>query len=64
MKGKKYLAATGLTIALIIAIQNTDVVTLRFLFWDWRISQVVLIPLIFLFGGLVGAALARIRRNK
>ncbi len=64
MKGKTPVVATGLAIALIAVIQNTDVVTLRFLFWDWRISQVVVIPLIFLLGGLVGAALMLIRRKK
>jgi uncharacterized integral membrane protein len=48
----------GITIAVIVlaiaVIQNTQVVTLRFLIWDFPISQILLIPLAALIGFAIG----------
>ncbi|MCS6991223.1 MAG: LapA family protein [Chitinophagales bacterium] len=43
-----------LLLALIFAIQNTDVISLRFLFWSFTGSQALIVVLIFVLGYLCG----------
>ena len=50
--GKAYILLAIVAVFLVVVIQNTQVVTLRFLFWRLTISQVALILLV----GLVGFA--------
>lgn len=54
-------------LVLVVTLQNTDVVTFHFLFWEASISQVLLIPLVLLVGFVVGmltySLIARRRRR-
>ena len=43
----------------IVLLQNTDVVTLRVLFWDVSMSQVILIPLVLTIGFAIGFGTAK-----
>lgn len=59
---------TGLVLLLlllvtILVVQNTEVVTLRFLFWEVALSRVLLLLLTFLAGGVLGYVLAKLRRG-
>jgi uncharacterized integral membrane protein len=55
MKNPKAALAVVLGIlSFVIFVQNTDVVTLRFLFWKLPVSQVILIPFIMLIGFVLG----------
>lgn len=64
MNARTGILIAGVALALVIVAQNTDVVTLRFLLWEWRVSQVIVIPLIFLAGGAAGAAAALLGRRR
>ena len=50
MDFKKILGILAGAVFCMVLLQNTQVVTLRFLFWQLSMSQVILIPLIALFG--------------
>ena len=43
----------------IILVQNTQVVTLRLLFWKIGMSQIILVPLTMLIGFIIGFIVAR-----
>jgi uncharacterized integral membrane protein len=43
----------------IILIQNTQVVTLRLLFWKLGMSQIILVPLTMLIGFIIGYLVAK-----
>ena len=43
----------------IILIQNTQVVTLRLLFWKLDMSQIILVPLTMLIGFIIGYIVAK-----
>ena len=47
------LTALGILV-LIVLLQNTQVVTLRFLFWQVSMSRIILLPLILLAGFAAG----------
>jgi len=60
----KVVLATILTLFLvIIVIQNSGAIMLRVLFWDVWVHLVLLIPLVFLVGLVVGYVVNR-RRSK
>jgi uncharacterized integral membrane protein len=60
----KIVLASILTLLLvIIVIQNSGAIMLRVLFWDVRVHLVLLIPLVFLVGLVVGYVVNR-RRSK
>jgi uncharacterized integral membrane protein len=44
----------------IILIQNTQVVTLRLLFWKLGMSQIILVPLTMVIGFIIGYLVAKI----
>ena len=46
---------------LIVLLQNTSVVTVRFLFWQFGMSQIILIPIVLIFGFTVGYIAAKRR---
>ena len=50
MKPKTIIVVILIVLALVIILQNTEVVTLRFLFWDLAMSRIILIPLLMLVG--------------
>jgi len=39
---------------IIVLLQNTQVVSFRFLFWQWSMSRVILFPLVLAVGILIG----------
>jgi uncharacterized integral membrane protein len=51
---KQVVIAVIVLLLLIVLFQNTAVVTFSFLFWEFSISQILLIPLMLLVGFVVG----------
>lgn len=58
MKPKLIIAAAAVILFLIILIQNTQVVVLKLLFWELKMSQIILIGLTLLLGIGFGFILA------
>jgi uncharacterized integral membrane protein len=52
-----------LLLVTVVVVQNTEVVTFRFLFWEFALSRVLLLLLTFLAGSVLGYVLAKLRRN-
>jgi len=48
----------------IILLQNTQVVSLRLLFWKISMSQIILFPLVILIGFIIGFFVGRKYRNR
>jgi uncharacterized integral membrane protein len=46
---------------LIILLQNTQVVSLRLLFWEISMSRIILFPLVLLTGFIIGFFVGRTR---
>lgn len=62
MRRVKLIAAAVLAVlCLVVVLQNTDVVTVRFLAWEAALSQVILLLLVLLAGFLLGYLVARLR---
>lgn len=61
---KLIVALVLLLVVVMVVVQNTEVVTLRFLVWQLKMSQVVLLPLSILTGFLLGFLLARWRGRR
>lgn len=62
IKKAKILTAVILSVSvLIIVVQNSGAITLRVLFWDLAVHLVLLIPLVFLGGVVVGFIASRRR---
>lgn len=55
---KTILVVALLVTSLVVVIQNTEVVTLRFLFWELSASRIILIPLIMFVGFVLGYIVA------
>ncbi len=54
-KNIKAYAGIGLLILVVLfTLQNTETVPISFLFWEFRISRVLMILMIFVIGVLVG----------
>ena len=66
MKPKIIIMLILIALFLIVLIQNTQVVTYRLFFWKRSISQIILVPLVALFGFIVGFIVAKLtgRRRK
>jgi len=67
MKLKLYSALILLCLVLIFVLQNTEIVNIRFLFWQFAASRALLVFGIFLVGILGGyllGSLDRARRRK
>jgi len=47
----------------IILLQNTQVVSVRFLFWELSMSRIILVPLIMLMGFIIGFFVGRKSRD-
>ena len=61
---KAIIIAIAVLLVLIIFFQNTGVVTFRLFFWSVSMSQILLLPLIFLIGFVVGFAVNLILSRK
>ena len=59
MKAKTIVILVLIGLFLIILIQNTQVVTLRLLFWKIGMSQIIFVPVIMLIGFVIGYLVAK-----
>ena len=66
MKTKVIVVLILIALVIIVFVQNTQTVTYRLFFWKISVSQIILIPLITLFGFIVGFIMAKLtgRRKK
>lgn len=54
MEAKKVFLIILIVLFCVVLLQNTQVVTMRFLFWRAAMSQIILLPLILLAGFAAG----------
>lgn len=63
-KSIKVYAGLGLLILVVLfTLQNTETVPISFLFWEFRISRVLMILMIFVIGVLVGISSNYLKRR-
>jgi uncharacterized integral membrane protein len=60
MKPKTIVILVLVALFAIILIQNTQVVTLRLLFWKVGMSQIILVPLTMVIGFILGYLVAKV----
>jgi uncharacterized integral membrane protein len=60
MKPKTIVILVLVALFAIILIQNTQVVTLRLLFWKVDMSQIILVPLTMVIGFILGYLVAKV----
>ena len=60
MKAQTIVVLVLIGLFLVILIQNTQVVTLRLLFWKVEMSQIILVPLTMLIGFILGYFVAKL----
>ena len=54
MKTKMVFIILLVVVCMILILQNTEVVSFRFFFWEFGISRIVLIPVFVLVGFIIG----------
>lgn len=54
MKPKNIALVIAGILFFIVLIQNTQVVSLKFLFWKLSMSRIILLPLVMLIGFIIG----------
>jgi len=64
MKFKTIIALILIALFLILLIQNIQVVTLQFLFWEISMSRIIFIPLILIIGFILGYIFAKAKKQK
>lgn len=60
MKPKTVIILVLLLLSLVILVQNTQVVTIRVLFWHMSMSRILLIPLLIIIGFVIGYLVAKL----
>ena len=60
MKAQTIVVLVIIGLFLIVLIQNTQVVTLRLLFWKLEIAQIILVPLTMVIGFILGYLVAKV----
>jgi uncharacterized integral membrane protein len=63
MKLKTIIAIILAVLALVIVIQNTQVVSLQLFFWQVYMSRIVLIILMLAIGVAIGYIIAKVKRK-
>ena len=63
MKVKTILVLILIALFIIILVQNVQVVSLRFLFWDISMSRIIFIPLILIIGFILGFIAAKAKKK-
>lgn len=53
-----------IVLSVVIFIQNTDVVPLRFLFWELAVPRIILIPYIMVTGFILGYVVGTKRKKR
>jgi uncharacterized integral membrane protein len=64
MKPKMIAILVSGCLFLIVLLQNTQVVSLRFFFWQISMSRIILFPLVMFIGFIIGIFVGRTSRNK
>ncbi len=54
MKAKLAVGGVLLLFVIVFTLQNAEVVSIRFLFWGFSMSRVILLFLVFVLGAAVG----------
>jgi len=60
MKPRTIVVLVLIGLFLIILAQNAQVVTLRLLFWEIGMSQIILLPLVMVMGFILGFIVAKV----
>ncbi|MFH1768577.1 MAG: LapA family protein [Candidatus Omnitrophota bacterium] len=63
MNKKWILVVAALFILVVFAVQNYEVVKVKFLFWSFATSRAIIIFSSLLIGFIIGMAVSRMRRN-
>jgi len=63
MKPKNIALVVLGVLLLVVLLQNTQVVSIRFLFWKLSMSRIILLPLIMLIGSIIGFFIGRRSRD-
>ena len=64
MKPKIIILLVIIALALVIIIQNTQVVTYRLFIWKISISQIILLPFAVLTGFVIGFIVAKLTESR
>lgn len=64
MNAKLGLALVLLILTVIFTLQNIQVITIRFLFWEFSLSRALVIFVIFAMGVFIGVLLGRKKGKK
>jgi len=62
-KLKNGIAVLVILLFLIIVVQNTQAITLKFLLWKITASRIILIPLLALMGFVIGYIVAKMEKK-
>ena len=54
MRTKLLIGAGLLLLLIVLIVQNTQVVSIKFLFWELSLSRVLMVFLVFVSGAVVG----------
>jgi uncharacterized integral membrane protein len=60
MKAKTIVVLVLIGLFIIILVQNAQMVTLRFLFWEIGMSQIILLPLAMVIGFILGFIVTKV----
>jgi uncharacterized integral membrane protein len=60
MKLKTIIILVLIALFVVIAIQNTQAVTIQILFWKISMSRIIFIPLLMLLGFVIGFLVAQV----
>jgi len=60
MKLKTIVILVLVVLFIVIAIQNTQAVTIQILFWKMSMSRIIFIPLLMLLGFVIGFLVAQV----
>jgi uncharacterized integral membrane protein len=63
MSAKAVVIVIAAILFLVIVLQNTQVVTLQFLFWELAMSRIILLPLVGLIGFILGYAACQLGKK-
>jgi uncharacterized integral membrane protein len=64
MKPKWIIAFVLVILMIILFLQNSQVVTYRFLFWKITVSQLILLPLTTLIGFVIGLIVGKLTDSR
>ncbi|MDH5392007.1 MAG: lipopolysaccharide assembly protein LapA domain-containing protein [Gammaproteobacteria bacterium] len=56
------LVTAGIVLFVVFMLQNTDIVTVNFLFWSVQLSRSILLLVVLLVGILIGYVLRRLKK--